>query len=62
MPKPDPAALTKKLRGLFEAMASGGEFGADTILHFNGGLFAAAAEVNLVPAEIDETTRANECG
>jgi hypothetical protein len=25
MPKPDPAALTKKHRGLFEAMASGGE-------------------------------------
>lgn len=38
----DPAALARKLKNLFEAMANGGEFGADTILHFNGGLFATA--------------------
>ena len=50
--KKDPGKLTKTLKNLFEAMASGGSFGADEILHFNGGLFADAEVIELIPAEI----------
>jgi hypothetical protein len=35
----DPTTFTRKARALFKAMADGGEFGVDTIEHFNGGLF-----------------------
>ena len=50
--KKDPGKLTKTLKNLFEAMASGGSFGADEILYFNGGLFADAEVIELIPAEI----------
>lgn len=50
--KKDPAKLTKTLKNLFDAMAHGGTFGADEILYFNGGLFADADVIELVPAEI----------
>jgi hypothetical protein len=42
-------------------MATGEEFGADVIAHFNGGLFADAEVVDLLPGEIDRLVRANEC-
>jgi hypothetical protein len=48
----DPAQLARRLEGLFKAMASGGDFGADPILRFNGGLFADAGVVKLTPEEI----------
>src|SRR5438045_1308111 len=41
-------------------MESGGEFGADTILHFDGGLFADADVEELTAAEIEEVVRAND--
>lgn len=56
----DPARLSKLLRSLFEAMAHGGDFGADTILHFNGGLFADADVVDLTWSEVDEVVVANK--
>ncbi len=50
--KKDPQRLTKVLQSLFQAMATGGLFGADEIAYFNGGLFADAATIELVPDEI----------
>lgn len=35
----DPKGFTRKIRSLFKAMADGGDFGDETIDHFNGGLF-----------------------
>lgn len=56
----DPERLAARLSSLFEAMSSGGDFGADEILHFNGGLFADADVVELRPDEIEEVIRVNE--
>jgi hypothetical protein len=58
--KTDPAKLNGKLKALFEAMAGGGDFGADSILHFNGGLFADAEVIPLTPQEIAQLIRVNE--
>lgn len=58
--KSDSKALARKLENLFQAMASGGEFGADTILHFNGGLFADANVVELSWEEIQVLVATNE--
>ena len=50
----DPAKFGRFLAQLFEAMAKGGEFGLETILHFNGNLFDGAT----VPAlTADEAVR-----
>jgi len=43
----DPESLTERLSGLFEAMRTGGFFGAETIAHFNGGLFDEAPALPL---------------
>jgi hypothetical protein len=56
-----PGRLASKLRELFEKMAKGGDFGADTILYFNGGLFADADVVELTPEEIGELIEVNKC-
>jgi len=58
--KDEPPRLAEHLRGLFQAMATGGYFGADRILHFNGGLFADADAIELRPREIDELILVNE--
>ena len=58
--KDQPARLADRLRGLFQAMASGGDYGADTILHFNGGLFADADVIELRPDEIKELILVND--
>ena len=50
--KKNPAKLTQVLRSLFQAMATGGMFGADEILYFNGGLFADSGTIELTAAEI----------
>jgi hypothetical protein len=41
-------------------MADGGNFGADSILHVNGGLFANAEVILLTPQEIAQLIRVNE--
>ncbi|HUU96148.1 MAG TPA: DNA methyltransferase, partial [Phycisphaerae bacterium] len=43
----DPDSLTERLTGLFDAMRAGGFFGAETIAHFNGGLFDEAPALPL---------------
>ena len=42
-------------------MTTGGDFGAETIRHFNGGLFDDADVIDLAPDEIDELIYANDC-
>jgi type II restriction/modification system DNA methylase subunit YeeA len=56
----DPARLTRLLKQLFQAMSTGGELGVDAIAHFNGGLFADAEVIPLLPPEIAQLIRANE--
>ena len=51
--KKDPARLSKLLGDLFDAMCHGGNFGADEILYFDGGLFADAQAIDLRPSEIE---------
>ena len=58
--KNDPAKLSQFLGNLFAAMSTGGFFGADEVLHFNGGLFADSETVDLTPAEINTITLVNE--
>ncbi len=48
----DPARFSKLVGQLFEAMAHGGDFGLDTIRHFNGNLFEDAAVVDMTAAEM----------
>jgi hypothetical protein len=58
--KRDPARLSGLLGDLFRAMAGGGFFGAEEILHFNGGLFSDADVIDLTPTEIDLLVAANQ--
>ena len=48
----DPKRFTRLVGQLFAAMAEGGDFGLDTIRHFNGNLFADASVLELTPGEI----------
>ncbi len=48
----DPERLERQLRTLFSAMQSGGDFGADDISWFNGGLFQDIHILRMTPAEI----------
>jgi len=56
----DPVQLARRLENLFAAMAGGGDFGADTILRFNGGLFADSDVVQLTPEEINVLVAINQ--
>ncbi len=56
----DPTGLSRRLSKLFEAMAQGGEFGADIVRHFNGGLFADAEVIDFTWDEIEELIRVND--
>jgi type II restriction/modification system DNA methylase subunit YeeA len=58
--KGDSARLTRLLISLFDSMARGEPYGADDILHFNGGLFADSETIELKPAEIDILLEAAE--
>lgn len=51
--------LSQLLKNLFEAMAEGGTFGADDVLHFNGGLFADAEVIDLRIDEIEKLAQVN---
>lgn len=50
--KNEPARFGKVVGQLFDAMATGGNFGADTIRHFNGNLFSDANVLSLTKEEI----------
>ena len=52
----DPAKFARFIAQLFEAMAKGGEFGLETILHFNGNLFDNATVPNLTSDEVSRIT------
>lgn len=48
----DPAHFTKRVEDLFNAMAVGGDFGIETILHFNGNLFTTSPVLELTLQEM----------
>jgi hypothetical protein len=58
--KDKPAVLAERMKALFAAMSTGGYFGADEILHFNGGLFADAHVIELTTSEIRQLLDAND--
>jgi len=49
----DPKVFARLISGLFEAMAHGGEFGVETVHHFNGHLFSDADVLTLTSDELD---------
>lgn len=49
----DPPRLRSRLEQLFGVMATGGDYGADAIRHFNGGLFSDATAPELVLEDIE---------
>jgi type II restriction/modification system DNA methylase subunit YeeA len=49
----DPKIFARLLTGLFQAMAHGGEFGVETVHHFNGQLFSDADVLTLTSEELD---------
>ncbi len=55
----EPVNLSRRLQKLFEAMAHGGEFGADVVRHFNGGLFADTDVIDLTWDEIEVLIEVN---
>ena len=54
----DPARFGKLVNDLFAVMASGGDFGADTIRRFNGNLFNNAAPITLTEGEVERIYQA----
>jgi hypothetical protein len=56
----DPKGLARKLATLFAAMATGGEFGAESVKYFNGGLFADADVLEMTQGEIQVLCYASE--
>jgi hypothetical protein len=56
----DPQRFGRLIGQLFEAMANGGDFGVDTISHFDGNLFTDAAVLPLTSAEIDSIQAATK--
>jgi hypothetical protein len=57
--KHDPAKLNHLLGKLFDAMSTGGDFGVDAILYFNGGLFSDADTIELTRDEIQVLVEVN---
>jgi hypothetical protein len=54
----DPARFSRYVAQLFDAMSTGGEFGLETILHFNGNLFDNATVPELTSKEVAQITAA----
>ena len=54
----DPARLSKLVGQLFDAMATGGDFGMETIKHFNGDIFLESTALELNAEEIEKVTEA----
>lgn len=48
-----PEEFTRRVRQLFEAMAKGGSFGVEDILHFNGGLFDDDTALDLTETDLN---------
>jgi hypothetical protein len=49
----EPPKLTDRLTELFDKMRTGGDFGADSVAYFNGGLFDDAPALRLTAADLD---------
>src|SRR5215211_3645902 len=49
----EPAAFRRRVSALFAAMATGGDYGAEEIGHFDGGLFADETAPELTNADIE---------
>ncbi|MEY3897963.1 MAG: hypothetical protein RLZZ214_3484 [Verrucomicrobiota bacterium] len=56
----DPVRFSQLLGQLFAAMATGGDFGLETIAHFNGGLFHDAKVLDLTAGEIRNVVAASK--
>lgn len=56
----DPARFAQMLGQLFAAMAIGGDFGLESIAHFNGGLFHDAKVLDLTADEIRNVVAASK--
>lgn len=56
---PDPKRFSKLIGQLFEAMNKGGDFGIDTIRHFNGNLFVESPVLELTAIEINHVRAAS---
>jgi type II restriction/modification system DNA methylase subunit YeeA len=56
----DTPRFSQQLEKLFAAMATGGDFGLDTIAHFNGGLFQDAKVLDLTADEIRNVVAASK--
>ncbi|MBN2133322.1 MAG: class I SAM-dependent DNA methyltransferase [Sedimentisphaerales bacterium] len=54
----DPARLSRFVGQIFEAMSTGGEFGLESIRHFNGNLFDDASVLELTANEVRWITEA----
>ncbi len=54
----DPAKLADRMTELFAVMRTGGDFGVDPVVHFNGGLFAQAPALRMTAADIDTMLKA----
>ncbi len=54
----DPPRLRTRLEQLFGVMATGGDYGADVIQHFNGGLFSEATALELTRDDIEAVLEA----
>ena len=54
----DPGRFAKLIGQLFEAMAHGGDFGMETIRHFNGSLFDGQSVLDVTPAEVTRIAEA----
>lgn len=55
----DPQRFGILIRQLFEAMANGGDFGLDTIRHFNGNLFDDASVIEMTEDEVKQVVAAS---
>jgi type II restriction/modification system DNA methylase subunit YeeA len=58
--KAEPPRFAKLIGQLFDAMADGGDFGAERIRHFNGNLFTAGPVLALTADEIEQIARAGQ--
>lgn len=54
----NPKALTPRLTEFFDRMRTGGSFGVETIIRFNGGLFDTSPALELTEADVDVMIRA----